>query len=435
MMRRWGYAPGLALLGCAALAQADVCRVTPTGAGVGTWNDTSTLQAALGNAQCTEIWLAAGVYRPSASDRAVSFVIKPGVAVYGGFAGTETVRAQRAPALHRAVLSGDIDADDIDVDGNAIAESTADIQGSNSYQVVVMDGTTGTPLLADTTLDGVTITAGNADGNPPLNSGGGVYCNGVGAGSVCSPTVRNVVFSGNAGKFGAGMSNHAKVGIASPTVRDVTFTGNAASFEGGAMINYATAGGTSSPSLVNVSFSANQALFKGGAMRNDAATSDSVCSPLMTNLTFAGNSATNGGAIVNQGVATVQMHNVILWGNSATQAGNQIHNTGSAAATIDHSLVQGSGGSGNWDAALGIDGGGNLDADPLLGPLGDHGGLTPTRLPGMPGAAIDAGTCAGAPSHDQRGVARPQGAACDIGAVELVLDRIFADGVDAAPIP
>jgi len=61
MMRRWGYAPSLALLGCAALAQADVCRVTPTGAGVGTWNDTSTLQAALGNAQCTEIWLAAGV--------------------------------------------------------------------------------------------------------------------------------------------------------------------------------------------------------------------------------------------------------------------------------------------------------------------------------------------------------------------------------------
>ena len=61
---------------------------------------------------------------------------------------------------------------------------------------------------------------------------------------------------------------------------------------------------------------------------------------------------------------------------------------------------------------------GNLiGVDPLLGPLADNGGLTPTHalLAGSP--AIDAaGACTGT---DQRGVPRPQGEACDIGAFEF----------------
>jgi hypothetical protein len=56
------------------------------------------------------------------------------------------------------------------------------------------------------------------------------------------------------------------------------------------------------------------------------------------------------------------------------------------------------------------------NTDPLLGPLADNGGPTQTHLP-LPGSrAIDAGgVCTGV---DQRGVVRPQGAACDVGAVE-----------------
>jgi len=64
--------------------------------------------------------------------------------------------------------------------------------------------------------------------------------------------------------------------------------------------------------------------------------------------------------------------------------------------------------------------------DPLLGPLANNGGSTLTHalLPGSP--AIDAGdpaVCAAAPVNnlDHRGVARPQGSACDIGAVEADL--------------
>jgi hypothetical protein len=54
----------------------------------------------------------------------------------------------------------------------------------------------------------------------------------------------------------------------------------------------------------------------------------------------------------------------------------------------------------------------------LLGPLGDYGGPTPTHalLPGSP--AIDAADPALCPPTDQRGIPRPQGAACDVGSVE-----------------
>jgi predicted outer membrane repeat protein len=60
-------------------------------------------------------------------------------------------------------------------------------------------------------------------------------------------------------------------------------------------------------------------------------------------------------------------------------------------------------------------------ADPALGPLADNGGPTLTRLPAPASPLIDtipatlAALCTGT---DQRGVARPQGPGCDIGAVE-----------------
>lgn len=65
-----------------------------------------------------------------------------------------------------------------------------------------------------------------------------------------------------------------------------------------------------------------------------------------------------------------------------------------------------------------------IDSDPLLGALGNHGGDTETMVPGAGSSAIDAGddaVCAAAPVNglDQRGVPRPQGAHCDIGAVEV----------------
>ncbi len=58
--------------------------------------------------------------------------------------------------------------------------------------------------------------------------------------------------------------------------------------------------------------------------------------------------------------------------------------------------------------------------DALLGPLADNGGPTQTQalLAGSP--AIDTASAGACPTTDQRGVARPQGAGCDVGAFEFV---------------
>lgn len=65
--------------------------------------------------------------------------------------------------------------------------------------------------------------------------------------------------------------------------------------------------------------------------------------------------------------------------------------------------------------------GDRLSTDPMLDAAGviDHGGLTPTMLVQASSPVIDGGSDAACPSLDQRGLRRPRGAHCDIGAVEL----------------
>ena len=71
----------------------------------------------------------------------------------------------------------------------------------------------------------------------------------------------------------------------------------------------------------------------------------------------------------------------------------------------------------------GFTGQGNVAPSALaLGPFQDNGGPTSTLLPGPASVAVDqvAGvSCGGNFATDQRGIARPQGALCDIGAVEV----------------
>lgn len=89
------------------------------------------------------------------------------------------------------------------------------------------------------------------------------------------------------------------------------------------------------------------------------------------------------------------------------------------------------GGNVSDDASCGTGATDKPNVNPLLGTLGLHGGTTQVYdlLPGSP--AIDAASQC--PALDQRGVARPQGGACDSGPYELVpapaqppLDREFS---------
>ena len=152
-----------------------ILRVTTTGASTGTcgasWASPCSLQHALAIAVSgDELWVKQGTYKPTTgTDRSVSFILKSGVALYGGFAGTETLRKQRNWSTNITTLSGDI--------------GTLGHDSDNSYHVVA---TSNVNYLA--ILDGFTITGGYANGGFLNNNGGGIY-NWIGYASIYNTTV------------------------------------------------------------------------------------------------------------------------------------------------------------------------------------------------------------------------------------------------------
>ena len=435
----------LALLSCG--ASANVCRVTTSGTNAhdgSTWSVPMDLQTALGTLTCAEIWVAAGSYLPTTSGGSynASIVIAPGMAVYGGFAGSETQRTQRNFNSNVSTLSGDI--------------GVVGVATDNTRTIVKMNSAAGNTITASTVLDGFTISGAYQGGN-----GGGMYCGGSGAGNECSPTLANLQFINNYAVYGGGLYNDGhNGGKSSPHLTNVTFRNNVVVNEGGAMYNDGS-GGESSPVLNGVTFSGNTTDNDiGGAMSeygncnpvltnvtfngngsnlapNGLATWNTAYggaiaiglggSPVLNNVTFSGNSASAvGGAIYNTGGA-VLMSNTILWGDSTAGMGPEIYQ-GSGTTTIASSVVQGG-------CPIGITCLGVITTDPLLGALQDNGGPTQTMTLMAGSSAIDGGynpTCA---AQDQRGVPRPQGTNCDAGALEVVFDRIFADNFDGRPTP
>jgi len=437
-------------------AWAGICRVTTAGSPLNdgsSWAAPVALQPALAApGTCTEIWVAKGLYKPTATtDTSISFSVANGVTVYGGFAGNETAREQGDPSANLTVLSGDIDNNDT-TDANGVDVDSAHIVGSNSKTVVVLHN-----VGSATALDGFSITGGdNRSGGSSY--GGGLICDG--SASQDGPLLSRLIFIGNAAVSGGAI--YGKVtdfNSCNFSLSSVTFIGNLASQLGGAIYNVC-AGAPCHPTLSGATFNANSAGDSGGAIY----ISDG--SPSFSNVTFVGNHASKGGAIFtyaspfamvspslnyvtfsdNQADtrggaiasfdpgAHPMLHNTILWGDHAPLGfGPEIDNTFGAITTIDHSIVKGSGGSAAWNPAFGTDGGGNLDVDPRLGPLlASNFSSMQTLLPGTGSPAIDAGNDAGCPAEDQRGIARPQGAHCDIGAVEtFLIDLISHNGLEA----
>ena len=91
-------------------------NVTATGTNDGSsWtNAYSSLQNALDNAASgNEVWVAAGTYSPGSAVTDFFNVGVQGQAIYGGFAGTETMLSQRDIATNKTILSGDVSDDDV----------------------------------------------------------------------------------------------------------------------------------------------------------------------------------------------------------------------------------------------------------------------------------------------------------------------------------
>ncbi len=326
---------GLAAVPGAAQAQIYVDAGNTSGTEDGaSWGTAFTdLQDALSIATGTdEIWIAAGTYTPTrqldAGDaRTATFEItgaQDGLGIYGGFAGTETARSERAPIANEVILSGDI--------------GTAGDASDNAYHVLVFNGGDGigtnSPenITPGTVLDGLTITGGNANGgfSNSTNAGGGLYCDGESSGNACSPSLTRLTFTGNSADLGGAIYNRSiNGGTSSPQVTNAIFTGNSAS-SGGAIYNNGSFSGTSSPVITNATFTGNSASSRGGALYNNGSFSG-TSSPQVTNAIFTGNSASSGGALHfrgDGGTIAAQIINSVFASNGADHVGFDDGNAG-----------------------------------------------------------------------------------------------------------
>lgn len=264
-----------------------------TGANNGqSWRHAYTdLQSALAAAQPEQmIWIAQGIYRPTADlanlekARTISFAIPKGVEIYGGFVGTEIKLDQRDWKRYQTILSGDLEANDLQVGG--VITTARGIVGSNTRNLVTISNAD-----QSTVLDGLIITAGHtlASDTEPFQHGAGI-----------------------------------RIQNASPTLRNLSFFGNSAAYSGGAIANR----DNSSPSISNSSFFGNSG-YNGGAISN------SQSSPSLSQVSFVGNWAVNGGAIYNEIQSSLTISSSTFMDNLATTFGGAIYNRNSSPTIID----------------------------------------------------------------------------------------------------
>ncbi len=290
------------------------------------WADAFTdLQSALdavepGCGAGTEIWVAAGTYRPSRlSDgddaRSATFRLKSGVRIHGGFSGVETARHQRDPVASLTILSGDLSGDD----------QTGGDNSENSYHVLL--GSAGDD--ASTVLDGLTVTGGNADGAGVTARGGALYLYG-----------------------------------GSPVLVDCVFAGNSASERGAAICTI-----EGSPAVTNCLFVGNRCDGHGGGIYNQSGT------PTIAGCTFGGNFAAGncelvggcqgGAGVYGSGDGDATITNCVLWGNRDDNGEVEYAQVYRSGVTVTYSCIQG---------MRRVTGEGNIKDDPLYVQAPDDGG-------------------------------------------------------------
>ncbi|WP_439559023.1 hypothetical protein, partial [Dyadobacter sp.] len=313
------------------LASTFYVKVDGTGSGALYWaNASSDLQAVINAANAgDEIWVAAGTYKPGGNentDRTISFSMKNGVSIYGGFTGNETTRSER-PAINQTtpsttILSGEI-GDPFD---------TSD----NSFHVI----RNRLGVTSSTVLDGFVITGGNANEAGPVqepnNLGGGIYnvrqssFANPSSGPPSSPQISNCLFLDNFATSGAAIYNGGTSNQSGSVLTNCVFRNNIASENGGAIYNVGSFGSNIQPKMTNCLFQSNSAE-AGGAVYNYGYFGSS--SPEITNCSFQDNSAASGAAIYNDGESDASdsspvLTNCLFKNNKASNQGGAIFNNG-----------------------------------------------------------------------------------------------------------
>jgi CSLREA domain-containing protein len=246
-------------------------------------------------------------------------------------------------------------------------------------------------------------------------AGGGIY-NDNGTVTISSSTISGSTATGYGG--GGGIINYGTLVVINSTISNNTATGNSG---GGGVGNYGNL------AVMTSTISGNTATgYAGGGVYNFIGSSATFA-----NSTIASNSATSGsgGGLFNES-NTVTITNSTIYNNYP----NGIYNY-AGPVTVKNSIIATGASGGSCCGPVTANGLNNLANDGTcgasfinspsinLGTLGNNGGSTQT-IPLLDGsAAVDTGddaVCAASPVNniDQRGVPRPIGMNCDIGAFE-----------------
>lgn len=255
---------------------------TANGSGTGlTWENAFTnLQEALGVViPGDEIWVAEGQYRPTSNtNRTVSFALRNGVNVFGGFEGTETELAERDPTAFPSTLNGDI--------------GEVGLASDNSHSVVTANDISTTIIL-----DGFRILNGN---NTNGTQGGGLRVTNTLGGEV---QVRNCRFIGHQSNNYGGAIYLAAANL---VVEGCEFLNNQSS-NGGAIHNGNNNGGNSSLQLRDCLFKGNTA--NNGACLNNTSQYNEI---VVDRCIFTNNSTTNSVIVIDDFLSGKLMNSAII---------------------------------------------------------------------------------------------------------------------------
>ncbi|AMV37877.1 choice-of-anchor Q domain-containing protein [Planctomyces sp. SH-PL62] len=283
--------------------------------------------------------------------------------------------------------------------------------------------------IADVALDansargaGSFVGQGRGDGGAIYNSGtltlfrssitGCVAANGDGGGIYSSGVLSlfDVLIAGGGAADGGGVSNSGTATIQGGTISHNQISG--ATINRYNELSDCSGGGIDnrgSMTIVNVTITGNTAAAPWGETKGRGGGISNSGTLLLDFATIADNTADEGGGLWTSAGPAVTMCGVSLLRNP--DGGNVAVGGGGAFRSLGRNLFSDAPG-------VALDPTDLIDTDPLLGPLADNGGPTWTMalLAGSP--AVDAGIAVDGVTADQRGVARPWGAAPDVGAFE-----------------